>query len=257
MAHVRFYVELPGIDEKVIDPTGEVIQREVEPGGLVTTPSFDLRYVLLLESPSREGLYKQIDKIQIDTTSKFIESEKAEDPGNWFRIQFEAADYRLSQQSDPLIAEDILDLIDMVRRELKDMGDPPAFGDEHYMMKLRSAVWRHRGEQNLSLVGEYEWEVILLLVKAGMARDLAKDTSRYHTLSLPGGLTLSKGEISRHYLDVAEAYEKAYSAARKDINELHALKSSIRVATVLKNDMYTGLTVRELTPAVRQWRRIN
>lgn len=242
MALARFYVEIPDISKVIKDSTGSYQE------------NFDIDKVALYESQSREGTYGEIDVIDVNQKTTFVETVRALDMGDWFKFRYVTSTGTYSDYSDPMLCEDAAGLIDLVREEMHDTAHDPVFKDTEYIRKLRGAAYRHNGTVNLSAVKEYEWEFVSMLMKASVARDLSKENSRFHSLSLPGGLKLEKGEISDHYRKLSSEYERAYTTARKQINEVNSI-SNIKVGKITKVDLYTGRVVNTLAPTYSRFNR--
>jgi hypothetical protein len=227
MAIVRFYISPPETDEAVQSSTGNWVE------------DFDVKKVVLYEAESSEGTYKEIDRIPVNKGTEFVETLLATDLGYWFKFRFITSKFEYSEYSEPLLCERAEGLIDVVREEMKDTAVNPVFADTVYIRKLRGAAYQHNGAVNLSTIKEHEWEFVLMLMKASVARDLAKDNSKYHALALPGGLSLEKGQITEHYLNLAKSYEQAYQSARKNIREVNSI-SDVKVGKLKKTNLYSG-----------------
>ncbi|GIW22573.1 MAG: hypothetical protein KatS3mg068_1580 [Candidatus Sericytochromatia bacterium] len=219
-----------------------------------TDKFLDIRYLVLFESDFSESNYYPIDIIKYSDMLSIISTENASENflEKFYRIRFykefiykqeiielrnqlnENAFQVVIQNSNEidlydfdknflfelnkLLPDVVTRIVDDVREWVGDLNfDDPAFTDEQYIQMIKFALKQIKGETNLLRVNEDDIYLIQLLVRESIALNLAHDYAKYYKLTSPGA-ELDKSEISRHYIDVANAIREQYEAYSRRLN---------------------------------------
>jgi hypothetical protein len=236
---IFFLIEVPDVSDPIIKADGDVIAQEKDVDGRIEKKSFDIKYIVLYESDSREGTYKKIDKFRAVQGVKKYGTREYTDPSHWFKFRFQSSTLVESQFSDPILPDDIDSLILAIRNDVFDNREKKVHDDDYYLRKLRTAAFRHGKYTNFSEIPDHELDLVLMLAKSSICRDLAQASAKFHSLTLPGGLTLQKGEIMRHYLDLAESYDKGYRMAMDNIDTATS-EGGIHSVKIRRKDLYSN-----------------
>lgn len=206
----------------------------------------DVHSVQIIESESQSSEGVVIDTVKYTPGAVYVETHKASDNSYdmWYRVRFISDPtgdiVRVFGVTDWILPEYVAGLVDELRSWIGDVdissdndnfsedldGDSkreasewkPLYSDEHYVNLMRYALKRHKGVRNLSLMMPEDWVPIKILVMIELCLDIAFDYSKYYALSAPGNANLNLNEISKNYLETAEALRRNYSDIVKSYN---------------------------------------
>jgi hypothetical protein len=204
---IRIYFDVKAIEEE--------LRLEAEEAGL-EFPGLDIVTFRVYECASKHGTFIPIADIDYIPTEDFITISEGvySNKTNWFSLAWIDSGAVESDKSEPVLAEDMIAIIDIVSTSLGDTDredeENQVFSDEEYVIKFRGALKRYKGDARITGLFEYELDPIILLVRISCCYDLAYDNARYSKLGLPDGIILEKGERVEHYLDIAKALERHY-----------------------------------------------
>jgi hypothetical protein len=123
-----------------------------------------------------------------------------------------------SATSDAILAENLATILTEVRIAIQDTDeDDPAFSDDELIRKVKEGIRRFTGVPNIVITEEFQLSIIILLVRISCCYDLAYHTARYYHLELPDGIRMFRGEIPKHYMELAKALERQYAQLVEDI----------------------------------------
>lgn len=175
----------------------------------------DIASFNVYEGDSRDGEYRFIQSVPFIPRLDFVEVNNYSDLGNWFSLTYLDSAGIESEKSEPVLAEHITDILDSVRVFLGEKdSSQPVFQDEELLAILRWAAFHHGSYRNLKEVPETEWGIIDLLIRMQCCYKLSYDTSKYHLITLPGGLSVHEGEPSQHYRLLAKDLQRTYDKLR-------------------------------------------
>lgn len=197
MAKLRVYIDLDSIKE--IDSSAiEVLQ---------------------CESPEDTGT--AIETVKLKAGVDYVEFSSATDPFAWFKLNvLDPGGGVILESDEPVLAEYAQDKINFIRKELKDTAEvDPAFSDPDLISRIRMSALRYNKIRNLNEVPESVWSIITILVKIDCAYTLAYDFAKYMKLEIPGGAALSKDELYKHYIEVANALESYYTKIKDELTK--------------------------------------
>ena len=212
---------------------------ELEKALLAQEPpvKLDIASFKVYQSVTKNGVYSLVKQIKYDPTKDFIELDPA-DPLAWYKLAYINSAAVESELSEPLLGQDVASIIDVVAENLGDLNRTDdstcAFTDDEYIRKIKAALRRYKGTEQVSVFMESEWEPLLMLVKISCCYDLAYDNARFFHIELPEGLKFFKGERTEHYIKLAESLEKAYARLVDDVGNEDGTNANVATFEVVQ-----------------------
>lgn len=210
---VRLYYNLKDIQDSINDITQPETFEEIEELQAQSSDlPLDIAFFRIYESPSKRGTFTLIDEIKPDPRTTYIETNSEFSVLNWFRLTYIDSKGNESEQSDPIMADNVEFVVDEMRKSLKDTNPmDPAFQDEEYNRKIKEAYRQLTGSEQATNMDDSTISIVQMLVMISCCYDLAYNDSKLYKIQLPEGVTIDKGERVRHYLDVARSLEKRFN----------------------------------------------
>lgn len=178
---------------------------------------FDSHSIEVYELASPKDVGTLIDTVRVTPGVDYIETEEATSQYSWFKLRIKNADSTAFSDALPVLGEKAFEKIYSIREAVNDTNlENPAFSDVEIMNKIRLSAMRLNAIKNISSIAERFWPIIELLVRIDICNVLAFDFAKYLKLEIPGGPTLSKDELYKHYIEVAKALEEYYSKIKAD-----------------------------------------
>lgn len=208
MAQVRLYYDISELEEEFLE------QPETNSDSVIDIANFKI-----YESNSKDGNYAYIDNVSYIPSNDYVETDNATSFDYWFKLSWVNSAGEESELSEPSLGENLSYILDRV---IEDMGDldrtHPAFEDESYVSKIRSAVSRVTEERNISKVPEEKEELIIALTRIPLCYELAYKNARFYPISLPDDVSLDRGKRVEYYLGIAKSLEAYVNNMRKDMS---------------------------------------
>ena len=190
------------------------LQENLEEGEILDIVSFNI-----YEGASKDGTFLQIDIVDYNPQVSYVETENATDETQWFKLSYVDSDALESELSEAFLGEKIDQLIEDVALALGDLNreeeSTMAFTDSEYLKKIKEAVRLHTGSKKIDGLEEADISLLIILVRISCCYDLAYDNAKYTKLSLPDGISLSKGDRVDQYLKIAAQLEARYEKIKK------------------------------------------
>lgn len=185
--------------------------------------NLDIAEFFVLESPSKGGAYVTLGTYDFNPHQNFILVENEVSRYDWFKICYVDSKGIISEPSDPILGEDIIRIILIVAQALGDLNrvdvSRVAFTDEEYILKIKEAIRRYKGSEGNHNLMESDLSIVALLVRISCCYDLAYDNARFYRMDFPEGLDLYKGDVTQHYINLAESLERQYKNIMGDWND--------------------------------------
>lgn len=193
----------------------------------------DLKFIRVSESDSFDGTYTVIDTVQINFGELYIYSDGASDDYlyRWYKLEFISDPNAVNPDTglpveaphiygttDAVVPETVACIVDDIREWLGDTDlTNPAWPDKHYVHTIRFAIKQHKGEKNLTFIGDEDTVPIQILVRQEYALAIAYDHAKYYKLEAPAA-TLDKSQIMTHYLEMVKALDEHYREISRRLN---------------------------------------
>lgn len=173
--------------------------------------------IRIYERYTQNGEASFIDEVAFNPSVDFVETNNANEGYYWFSLSVVNALGEESEKSDSILSDKIYEVIEIIRENLGDINpDSPAFSDDEYILKIREAKRRLSGKNLIDIVDEADISLLILLVRISCCYALAYDYARNSKITLPEGVSLDKGEIVKHYLDIAKALENQFAKIKEE-----------------------------------------
>ena len=212
--------------------------------------SMDSHAMRIYETESVEGEGVLIDVVRIKAGIDFVEVTNYSDTFNWFRLEvLDPFGESLGISDRSILAECTENKILTIREAMRDTNpEDPAFSDDDLLIKMRMGARRlGSGYRNLSDVPENMWGLIIILVRIDLCYVLAFDFAKYQRLEIPGGASLHRDQLYKHYLDIAKQLEDYYRRFMGDINsEMDLSAHTVEVSDMERDSYETGFTESNL-----------
>jgi hypothetical protein len=216
---IRLYYDIEALEESIqLDNRPEFKNSEEriawELANNVIHSVIDITEFFVLESSSKGGAYVTLGTYDYITHQDFIQVDDETSKYDWFKLCYVDSNGVISEPSDPMLGEDIVRIILIVAQALGDINrddvSKVAFTDEEYILKIKEAIRRYKGSDGNHNLMESDLSIVALLVRMSCCYDLAYDNARFYRMDFPEGLDLYKGDVTGHYLKLAESLERQY-----------------------------------------------
>lgn len=187
----------------------------------------DIQYVRVFSSNTISGSFLHLEDIPYNPFNNYVDVES---DAYYFKIAFIVGG-KQTELSSAVIPEDIGMIVNIVSTDLGDTNrDEPAFSDDEYVMKIRLAVKVLKGTETVDSLTDSDMDIICKLVMKSCCYVLAYDNARYTKLTLPDGISLSKGERVKQYLSIVKALEDELnyllnSFSGNDVSDFNVISS--------------------------------
>lgn len=168
----------------------------------------NIQFVRIFHSNTISGSFLHLQDIPYNPSFDYVDVDS---DSYYFKVAFIIGG-KQTELSGAVIPEDIGRIINIVSTDLGDINrDDPAFSEEEYVMKIRLAVKILKGVETVSTLSDSDMDIICKLVMKSCCYVLAYDNARYTKLTLPDGISLSKGDRVAQYLAIVKALENEIS----------------------------------------------
>jgi len=201
-------------------------------------------------TPGETGVIR--DTVTLKAGLDYIDAT-VNDQYSWFKLALISLEgVELTEPSEPILCEVASQKLALIRAAIKDTGNEPAFSDDELIQKMRLAAARLNGTKNLSIIPDRYWPLIELLVRLDICHVLAFDYAKYQKLEIPGGASLSRDELYKHYIEAAQQLERYFQSVKDDLlnasdNLDDETLKGVTASTMTRHSYATGYDEEDIT----------